>query len=133
MDQTILLTVKSYEFDAGVNQINPLGYRMRISTKEDERFRMYFFSPDEAVPKLVGWRALDGALVLFLRPRDYDSFVLLLDQAKATYIKVMLVGKDGDEDITLFELSSAPFLADTQLEDSDRSEFEKRAARTTIP
>lgn len=130
MAQTLLLTVKSYEFVAGVNTTNPLGYRMKISTQQDERLRMYFYSPDVAKPTLIGWRAFDGALVLFLRPRDYDSLVLLLDQAKATYIRFILEGNAGDEDIQSFELSSAPFPSDMQLQESDASEFDKRAAKT---
>ena len=127
MAQTLLLNVSSYEFTAGVNTTNPLGYGMKISTRQDERLRAYFYSPDVATPQLVGWRASDGALVLFLRPRDYDSCVLLLDQAKAAYIKVIL---NDDEDITLFELGSAPFPVDTRLQESDAAGYERRAAST---
>ena len=129
MAQTLLLNVSGYEFVAGVNTTNPLGYRMKVSTQQDEKLRIYFYSPDVATPKLVGWRAFDGALVLFLRPRDYDSLVLLLDQAKATYIRFILEGNVGDEDIQLFELSSAPFPAAIPQEEADAAEFDRRVAR----
>jgi hypothetical protein len=130
MDHTLLLTVKSYEFDAGSNTTNPLGFMIRILTQEDERLGIYFGSVEDPVPKLLGWRASDGALVVFLQRRDYASYVLLLDQVKAAYIKVMLVdSEDGGEDITRFELSSAQFPADTRLGESDVSEFNRRAAR----
>src|SRR6185295_11261927 len=124
MSQTLLLTVDRYECDAGSNTTNPLGFMIRLQTQQDERFRIYFGSVEDPVPKLLGWRASDGALVVFLQRRDYASYVLLLDQVKAAYIKVMLV---DSEDITRFELSSAQFPADTRLDESDVSEFNRRA------
>ena len=128
MSQTLLLTVDRYEFDAGSNTTNPMGFMIRIQTQQDETFRIYFGPVEDPIPRLLGWRASDGALVVFLQRRDYASYVLLLDQAKAPYILVTLVDSDDGEDITRFELSSAEFTADTRLQELDLAEFNRRSA-----
>lgn len=131
MPQTLLLTVKSYEIDAGTNTGSPMGLMIRVVTKEGENLRLYFFSPDADTPTLVGWRAhFDGALVLFMQRRDYSSYVLLLDQAKASYIKVTL---EDNENISLFLLSTAPFPTaprNRQISETDAAEHKKRSKKS---
>jgi hypothetical protein len=133
---TLLLTVKSYEFEAGANTQNQTGLMIRgkAADKDNQSFdlRIYFYLPDQDTkPQLVGWRAVsDGALVIFLQRRDFGSYVQLLGQQKATYIKVQIEGPS--DDITSFELSTAPFPAGDQLQnliESDAAEYQKRVAR----
>ena len=130
MPQVILLTVKSCEFDAGSNMTNPMGFMIRVVADQAgsvTNLRMYFYMPNADTPKLLGWRALhDGALVLMLQRRDFAKYILMLDQVKAVYIRVVLEGPN--DDIIAFDLSTTHFPPEDRqrkVEESDAAELKK--------
>ena len=134
MPQILLLTVKSYELDGGTETGNEGGLMIRVTAEQGgsaENIQMYFYGPDEYIPEFIGYRnEFNGALVLILQRRDFANYALLLDQAKAAYIRVVL--KDNDE-ISAFHLSTARFPAEDQrrkFSETDAAEFKKRTTKS---
>jgi len=110
MSQTITLTLRSYDITAGTNSINPMGFVIRLfafNDAGDQNLRLHFFSADAGTPTNLGFRASDNALALFLQRRDFASYVLALDQARATHIQVQI--EDNNDTVIGFDLSTVSF------------------------
>lgn len=128
MPQTLFFTLRSYDLTAGTNTTNPMGNVIRMfafNTAGDQEFRLHMFMDDVDQPTKLGFRASDNAFAYFLQRRDFASYVLMLDQAKATHIKVD-IGDDNDSLLGL-EIATIPFQTIENLKSVDLAALELRS------
>lgn len=108
MKEILELNIKGFELLLSVNTTNALGRVIRLSAinENGERIvaRMHFTTDEN---NKLGSQNSDDAYVVFFPRSEYSDYVIMLSQAKASHLRIVVDRADRNN-ITAFAIGDVP-------------------------